>query len=96
MSPTDRRKLTRLQHSYSHGTKVTHSQSLLSLMSDGQEKLLSILSSPGEEKHDTVMRKYSVKNTLYHKTSPVLVTYVEHLENTELYCLQLRKQSFKS
>ena len=86
MSPTDRRKLTRLQHSYSHGTKVTHSQSLLSLMSDGQEKLLSILSSPVvEEKHDTVMRKYSVKNTLYHKTSPVLVTSVELLENTKLY-----------
>ena len=26
--------------------------------------------------HNTIMRKYSVKNTLYHKTSPVIVTYV--------------------
>ena len=51
-----------------------------------QEKLIGILTAPGDRgsaggdtgsegtKHDTVMRKYSVKNTLYHKTSPVLVT----------------------
>ena len=53
-----------------------------------QEKLLGILSGsqevgansdissmePPSSKHDTIMRKYSVKNTLYHKTSPVLVT----------------------
>ena len=27
-----------------------------------------------DTKHNTIMRKYSVKNTLYHKTSPVIVT----------------------
>ena len=48
--------------------------------------MIGILTAPGDRgsaggdtgsegtKHDTVMRKYSVKNTLYHKTSPVLVT----------------------
>ena len=30
--------------------------------------------APAGTKHDTIMRKYSVKNTLYHKTSPVIVT----------------------
>ena len=106
MAATDRRKLTRLQHSYSHGTKVGQSSQLvLSLFHsltrcDYQEKLLSILTSPGEEKreearHDTVMRKYSVKNTLYHKTSPVIVTSVPQSYLTESFICSCENRGLK-
>ena len=45
-------------------------------MSGGQEGGSEMTGSgaPAANKHDTIMRKYSVKNTLYHKTSPVIVT----------------------
>ena len=46
------------------------------MLSGGQEGGSEMTGSggPAATKHDTIMRKYSVKNTLYHKTSPVIVT----------------------
>ena len=45
---------------------------------DGSDLSNDVNDAGGEtSEHNTIMRKYSVKNTLYHKTSPVIVTYVD-------------------
>ena len=76
-------KLTKRRNLIVFGDSVTHrinkfspQERLIGVLSGGQEggSEMSGSGAPAATKHDTIMRKYSVKNTLYHKTSPVIVT----------------------
>ena len=61
---------------YTQNYKFSPQERLIGVLSGGQEggSEMSSSGAPAATKHDTIMRKYSVKNTLYHKTSPVIVT----------------------
>ena len=74
------KKLARLASNNSDTQKVVMTV-ITDLNSVLQERILSILNSSSsggqsnaESGHVKVMKKYSVKNTRYHKTSPVLDT----------------------